>query len=338
MRNLALYSQLMHKFGNVKVSNEGEPPTYTTVGGKIQFTSWGECYRICCPACRPQDTKYHLYIPHFYGAKAGVIEMPKMLKCFRECNITPSDFEAYLKFGVASHAIDLASCDNNREIRLGVELTYVPITGRKDSAAYKYMEARGFSDDRLLLYDVGVATSLSNPDYHFAEGWVVFPIRGQDRLYGYQLRQPTFDDVDLRYLTLPGTKCSWHLFGYSQAVDSNFSFVILVEGPTDVLRIGPPAVCMFSSSLSTLQLQLLFSRWSNGTVLYTIDMDDSNFEYKQQKLREKLSGQFENVIPLMLDQGRDPASYSQTEIWDKIIFALSSVNIPLDIRELQCQM
>ena len=323
-----LYHNLVKTFKSVKLSKEGQQCIYSVHGDKVNITDWGECYRVCCPGCI-NDTKHHLYIPHFYNAEISGIRMPKVVKCFRGCGITPTDFDVYLQAGVPNKLIYKGDPDILGVIKFKPHISYIPVTRAKDSDAYRYMYGRGFGDFTLDLYNVGVCTGVDDSRYDFLLGWVVFVTGDKDMTFAYQLRQPTEKDVELRYMTLEGSKPTYYMFGYPQASATKFNFVILVEGPTDVLRIGPPAVCMSSSSLSTKQLQLLWARWHDGVVFYTIDTDDAKFEEKQKAIHDRLFGQFADVVPLQLDSGMDPANYTREAIWDIIIRTASTISLPL---------
>ncbi|MCY2931597.1 MAG: hypothetical protein NTV86_19320, partial [Planctomycetota bacterium] len=65
-----------------------------------------------------------------------------------------------------------------------------------------------------------------------------------------------------RWLTMPGTGWrSKNLIGYDQA--RSYDFCILVEGPTDMARQGPPCVGSLGQTMSHYQYELIASTWGN---------------------------------------------------------------------------
>ena len=100
-----------------------------------------------------------------------------------------------------------------------------------------------------------------------------------------------------------GSHTSRMLFNYDRAKE--FSQVILVEGVLDALRVGPRAVALFGTTLSSAQYALLAASQATEVVLM-LDGDDAG-RAGAQKLRSRLRGAFA-LREVRLPRG-DPDDY-----------------------------
>jgi DNA primase len=113
-------------------------------------------------------------------------------------------------------------------------------------------------------------------------------------------------------------------------------FVILTEGPMDVLKIGSPegaclpgpAVALYGHSLSPHQKLLLHKIWRDKVIVLMLDADaykDSENICKDLKA----SGRFKAVLSILLPDNRDPADCEHKFIWQLLHSQASAANINL---------
>lgn len=90
-----------------------------------------------------------------------------------------------------------------------------------------------------------------------------------------------------KYLNALGSRRNELLLGYDQAVkwnkdkgfDKSSSFCILVEGPLDAAKIGPPAIALLGKSMSLTQAELIKEKF--GKIIIVADNDKAGQECKQ---------------------------------------------------------
>lgn len=90
-----------------------------------------------------------------------------------------------------------------------------------------------------------------------------------------------------KYMNALGSKRNMMLMGYDQAVkwneekgfNKNSSFCILVEGPLDAAKIGPPAIAILGKSLSPIQAELIKEKF--GKIIVVADNDKAGQECKR---------------------------------------------------------
>lgn len=311
MLNDFLYQRLHAIFGNVKVAYEGESVRYKVINDRVEVIEHGETYRVNCPRCL--DSKFHLYIPYYFNAIIDGFKFPRVVKCFKDCGITGEDIAAMLSYPSARLKSTVTEKLESPTKTL-LQIDHQPVTAYKQTEAYIYLKNRGFSDDVLDFYDVGICLNVSNPSFDYLIGWISFKIGS----FGYQLRVPRqISGTSLRYYTLPGARVGKWLFGYEK-LTKDVDIIPIVEGPTDALRLGPPAIARLSSDITSDQLKLL-SIFSNAHLVFIVDGDDKQKDRKIKKLRKKASSLPGHCHFLVLEDGRDPADYDYEEIWSLII-------------------
>jgi hypothetical protein len=143
-----------------------------------------------------------------------------------------------------------------------------------------------------------------------------------------------------KYWTSPGFKKGQALMNYDHATTwlrgGPAEFVIIVEGPMDVYRIGSPegsclpgpAVALYGHSLSPQQKMLLFNVWKDKTIVVMLDADA--YTAAENIARDlKATGRFKAVLPILLPDNRDPAECEHSFIWQLLQRQASNVNINL---------
>lgn len=119
-----------------------------------------------------------------------------------------------------------------------------------------------------------------------------------------------------KYMNALGSKRNMLLMGYDQAVkwnkdkgfDKNSSFCILVEGPLDAAKIGPPAIAILGKSLSPMQADYIKSKF--GKIIVVADNDKAGQECKKC-VYERLSPY--PVDDVTVEGGKDAGDLSYEE-------------------------
>jgi len=135
--------------------------------------------------------------------------------------------------------------------------------------AGKYLEDRGM-DPEWAAHMYGLSYCVQgNPDVYggLMEGRLIIPAFKNGGLVGWQGRllhnPPKLRGLKyLRYLSMPGQTWRSHtLLGADQAVAASTNFVVVVEGPLDMVRQGPPCVATMGLSVSYPQMELMAELW-----------------------------------------------------------------------------
>ena len=147
-----------------------------------------------------------------------------------------------------------------------------------------------------------------NNDYWFYQIRLI-PING-DPNNGYEKDQ--FDIELPKYIIPRGSKKNWALYNIDRAYTKKDIF--LVEGPSDVWRIGDSAVARFGKSLSRAQINQLMIKAFGKNIIIVPDMDDPQaleLAYKQQEQLRGLEA-FNSVNISKLPEGIDPGDLQGT--------------------------
>lgn len=330
MLNELLYKKLRREFGIVKVANEGLPFIAKDERRpdcdkhELKVVQWGETYHVNCPFCirvvgRP-DTRFRLWINHRYGTKfnhASSIILDKLAICFNENCLSNEENRALLAAklltGVRNSTFVAPLPKLSKEPEIPqitlpdnlIELTSLP----GDHPAITYLNRRKFNPGFLSeVYSVRYCFS-PDPKYPLAYGRIIVPIYKEGILYSWQARRINEDNFEKKYHTCPNSKPSLTLYGID-VVPKNSEYVVLVEGVTDVWRVGINALASFGTNLSYEQALLLFSLSLPVVILW--DGDATN---KAKKLLERLRA-ISLKVPIYVAElpvDKDPADLSQEE-------------------------
>lgn len=120
--------------------------------------------------------------------------------------------------------------------------------------AVSYVVSRGVtSPDIITAYDLR---------YHYMMNAVIFPIKRDGIVYGWQARKIAPKPDELRLISSSGLNKSDFLLNYDRA--RNSSGIIMTEGPFDCMKVdiyGMGAVCSFGKQISQSQIkQILESK------------------------------------------------------------------------------
>jgi hypothetical protein len=331
--NPGLYWRLERCFGGVRVENPGDPGWG---GGGIDPVTLrprshgrgGEEYIVVCPFCA--DRRGHLYINYRYGLRDPETgsDNTGLAHCFRRDCLSDPEHRRELAdriFSLVAH--DFGSVRglppaSAREARVRcstiieppadlIALTELPA----DHRAAEYLTGRGFDLAELgRLW--GVAYCVEPCAYHAMLCRLYIPIRMGGLLVGWQGRYAGDRDWGAcgvpKYYNAPGLRKGQLLYNYDRAMAQ--PFVVVVEGVTDVWRLGPPAVALFGKSASPEQARLLAAGWHGKPVVILLDPDAAD---EAEKVRRQVTALHpEQVFVVTLPEGLDPGSCPRDELWE----------------------
>lgn len=335
-----LYQRLKDVFGEVEISAEGEPyreVVLNVLGERRRETvTTGEYYRVACPFCG--ESRKRLYINHNY------VNRPGMAICFNEtaCLSGPQNHvnreslrKIILEYQDPSRFVVFNPPTISEDDGTLREVGY-PGNGRllelvsEEHPAVRYLRSRGFDPVELSkVYGVGLVERAGDANL---VGRILVPIHMDGKMVGWQGRYP--DDLDWKatgirkYWNLPGMKKSRMLYGYDRA--RSYQFCVVVEGVTDVWRIGPPAVCILGSSLNYNQRRLICATWRTVFVMLDPDALDKS-RVAVQELGDQLKGVGGRVIHIVLPGGKDPAEFDRKSLQQIILDAARSAGVSLGV-------
>lgn len=320
----ALYNRLVQVFGDVDVASEGEgyrEVRLISMGqSRRQVVTAGEYYRVSCPIC--SDTRKRLYINHQYANRNG------MAICFNETACLSGEYNSTNRERLRQTILSFVNPGVHFTVKPAkveaddggpLQAVGYPGSGRllsqveKDHPAYQYLVSRRFDPEKLAR-EFGVGLVDTDTEANLV-GRIIVPIHMHGQMVGWQGRYP--GDIDWKgtgirkYWNLPHMKKSRMLYGYDQA--RAFPYCIVVEGVTDVWRVGPPAVCILGNSLNFAQRRLICTTWQTVFVMLDPDaMEKSRIAVHELKnhLREA-GGQ---VVEITLPGGKDPADFDARDL------------------------
>lgn len=329
--NRALYRRIRATFGNVKIRNVGEKQsrklTTDLVTGKpkTKIIHAGEYYAICCPFCN--DTRFRCYINHMYG-RDDELGRPQtfLATCYNAgCPLSMKDRATYeqLEEMLTGHTLfqlRKANIQEGKEVDVNkVRANWPGQVTRLDKLpstheAVVYLAGRGFDPDKIgRFYNVHFCTQ---SDRFICENRLIIPIYHKKRMVGWQARAAY--DCDWKsshipkYYTAPGTPRRQVLYNFGNAV--RFRTGVIVEGVTDVWKLGPQAVCTLGATMTMQQQTLFVKGFRNhaGILLYDPDIKDQMKE-KLDELVVDMQGKLKSGFCWVhLPDGTDPGSLDRS--------------------------
>ena len=343
--NPTLYNALLKAFKSVKVVKEGyrlktTPEMYRGVPSP-KVIAHGEAYLVCCPMC--QDTKHHLYVSHAFGTRDFATGKELLLAhCFRHSGSAVKAIKDALKWYKVK--LDTELPPSNVPEKPHEDVFVSPgVCIQLDQEDSRLADAKRYMLDRGIdpvwasrTYGISFCVDADGTSaYHGAiVGRIVIPVWMDDKLVGWQGRRITSPEerenhfISQRYLSMPGTWRSRSLLGFNQAKDSDI--VVVVEGPFDMLRQGPPCVATLGQTVSGAQFDLIAETWGQEgkTIIWVGDSgEDETIAYNVRCLRGRCKAQ---VYDPRLPEG-DPGDWEHAKFFD---FIVSHVNEKLALRDL----
>jgi len=331
MLNEQLYQGLIQRFGEVKVANEGEARETVKIGDAYETRVSGEQYRVCCPFCR--ETRFRLYISYMWNTvDPDGVPNSHLAVCFNEhCDAggLRDEMQAYLRDRPTISRDPLAPYRPPTPM-----FKEVPLPGQCVSLAQlepghdaiKYLQGRGFDPAEITYYyNVHFCLEADADERGYIPGtkWsavccknrLVIPIYRLGVMVGWQTRALNNSSFP-KYYTMPGLKKS-HLI-YNGDLCQHYDFGVIVEGVTDVWRVGPCWGAIFGHVISNAQLELMYSYWQiKGGMCLMLDpdvMENAREVEKWVEWKSFLLGAF----PLCLQGVEDPGAMDRRELWDTI--------------------
>jgi hypothetical protein len=239
---------------------------------------------------------------------------------------------------------------------------------------HKFLTGRGH-DPVKLGREFGLSYCFAS-SMSFANGRIIIPVVQNEKLKGWQARYvddsgggdcsyiyhcgqcgqftkfppegqkaPHFVDCPIcklecmklpKYFSEPGWSKSESLLNYDMA--RHFPFVVIMEGPMDVFRLGHPTagqdvpgpgVCLFGHHLSSMQKKMIFETWYHGSVIVLLDGD----AYKEgTNTLTELKGNFRGgEAAILLPDDRDPGDCDHNLLWQHIFEKAKKAGLTLGI-------
>lgn len=327
MLNPALYSALRAVFGTVKVYSDGMRASVLRAafaGRSGASVHGGEYYVVPCPVCG----RTKLWISYLFGTADPNTGSPMyhLANCYR-CGSAAARSSLIRAIRAARPlAVQPPARVNSEEIdrlppvKLPDGLFYRVVDLSEGHPARAYLESRGM--------DVAELSRLWNWCYcHDAEDSnlvrrIFIPIYDEQDaglvVVGYQTRAiPDFSAVETpKYYTAHGFRKSHALYNLFQA--RRYPTVVVVEGVTSAVAVGPQAVAILGKSMSVVQLQLLRQRCAHARLAVMLDADAKpESDALVLRLRHGWVNPFQSVVQVCLPDG-DPGDRSRGELWSLI--------------------
>jgi hypothetical protein len=344
MLNSALYTELNRVFKTeVHIASEGEEGSFTCpsstqrrLGRKqkkfIQIDDWGEAYHLNCPGCK--DTRKRLYVCHMYGQKflkPGTKQeyfAGRAYICHNEqCDVTAwldqLDNSVVCTYIESKPRGFVRIIDKEMDIPKGC----IPlIDPGVPSEVLSYLQERHFDpfflhQEHMVMYMPEGTTYMSGEEKHAStEDRILIPIVQRIRAVGWQARiigNGKYPDSSKKKYIFPGrSKKNQWLYNMDTALYQ--TDITIVEGVTDVWRVGAGGLAIFGKKPSAHQYQIISYLWKvAGSCVICLDKDAQK---QAKKIHEVLlaSGGFpDGVTNLELEHG-DPADYSPRELQELI--------------------
>jgi hypothetical protein len=337
-RNNALYCALRRLYEDVAIANEGEEaevtvPVVMSVQRRLgrvprPEVSGGEQYRVDCPFCG--DRNKHLYVSHLWGATVELegksYEIGTGLaRCFRrEClkeEVHRVHFAKELRAALKDSPVcpvDVSVGEEDYALP-GVPLPdgCVPVGAGVHTRVEDWLAGRAFGVP--LLRQFGVHTGIC----HYGQlplECAVFPVWMDGTVVGWQARPIDYAKGAAypKYFNSKGFKKSWVLYNMDNAAKQDG--VVVVEGITDVLRVGLCGVALFGKAASKHQEALLRRLWHGKLIVLIPDMNDPESKPEFEGLRRRLAEgrAFKSIKMVTLPDGMDPGGMPKEELWNNI--------------------
>lgn len=352
--NPVLHRELVKHFPQVLISNEGEPFVGTRQPSSYRRGRHdnpplhsGEYYRVSCPFC--DDSRQRLYINHMFNVLGEDGDDHLYLAyCFNEQCIDSRFMQKRLldmiiPFGYRARQRLRGATPRPTVLTQSVEnpppvVRLPPSFSLHDPLAvnaWQYLLNRGF-DPQEISERWGVNYCLTSPYssprifqrlvipiYQYQ---VNFDAPAAAVLAGWQAREVSPTASGPKYLSMAGMHKSHLLYGLPQAVNSTGPIVI-VEGPTDVWRLGSNAVALFGKSISRHQVRLLSCHLAHRPMVVALDRDALDDAHKVlAAIRESRQG-WRDQQPVVLGHppagAKDFGDATREAAWSAVWAALS---------------
>ncbi len=281
---------------------------------KIEFITTGRnvskgWIAIKCPYPGCRDHSHHLTINLISGVHHCWIcgNKGNMRKLLRQLDISPLSGVGEL-LGKHPRSISKLSLSyNDLEKKRAKEVKLPPITYTLPSLHRDYLESRGFNPQYLVgKYGIGVCTRLRK-----YRNRIIIPVELGWETVTLVARDVTGEQTP-RYLNLKSEDSVLTARETLYNIDSVKDKAVIVEGITDVWRLGDGAVALMGSSITDSQIQILLRKKRLMKVLVMLDKDAQR---KAKKVGETLRAYIPDVYVFQWEESYpdDPAEFTDKE-------------------------
>jgi DNA primase len=205
-----------------------------------------------------------------------------------------------------SNTIHIPSTKKYKEKKKNDYLVLPSTFGRLEKTHKEYLLYRNFDPNKLeKKFHLLGSNHLGSHKFR-----IIAPIYFNKKLVSYQGRDIT-GKSKLRYKACKTTEEVIHhkhiLYNIDNALTDK---CIIVEGVTDVWRLGDNCVATFGTSFTNEQIELIYKRFK--TVFLLFDTDDHSAYRKAEKMGEKLNFMGIHVDLIEIDV-HDPAELTQKD-------------------------
>ena len=342
--NPQLYQILESSFGSVKTEKQGRrnlwKPGFYRGKPRARLIESGETYRCNCPHC--SDTKYHLYINHECGRPdpcgMGKIWMAICYRCGPKTDLL-RDCLAWTKFSnepLVGREVVVEETPVEQVVSPGTCIRIDQVNDPRIEVGASYLSERGIDPvEAGKVFGVSFCIH-GNPDVYYGgcEGRIIIPMFRDRVLVGWQARlaknlpkhEADKSFQTLRYWSMPGAGWrSRNLFGFDQATPHDYC--VVVEGPTDMLKQGPPCIGTAGQTLSYAQAELIASVWGSRRAVVlagdSVNKGKGTEKTQQDRTMDMLSSICSApVYRLELPHG-DPGDWQREEFFELLEQCLS---------------
>lgn len=295
----------------VRASIDFPPPVvsmYNTVT-TLEHTriKGGEQYYICCPFCG--DTRFRMNFSYLWDANLTMGSTTyhcssSLFNCYNEhCQDIPQNRQSVIEslrraMGddniIKSVEISEEIVDNSNESRISNQVPLPPgLKSITDPTIPYYVRDYWLGERKYTIDDLehfGVKFAYLN--YPVKAGApvcrqmvTIIPVVQDDEYWFYQIRlipiggdssngyeKDQLGDELPRYIIPRGSKKSWALYNIDKAEYQ--PTVYILEGPTDVWRVGDAGIARFGKTLSAAQISQIKIKLNGKRLVIVPDMDD----------------------------------------------------------------
>lgn len=341
--------------GSVRVKRAGIPLVAgyeTGEGGNVRMVvrpgDQGEEYFINCPKCG--DTRGRLSISHRWGVRDRKTNSRNLWLincynegCYRDYSSQHALYDNLFFFTCGGGHIELSDLKAGDPSRTEAFRAPGAVWNLDDIAsrsprhpALEYLRSR-FIDPLMAYQQYGFTYCVESP-FPYTSDRLIIPVLWRGRLVGWQARmlgEPPKEGPP-KYYTGP---CSNLTNGYNLEQACQYYTKVLVEGPLDVLGIGPQAWALLNKTLSSDKLASLhkeLDRYEDvGTFVVMLDPKqnkkerDKGIQHQQEAAYERLTAQYgqERVCLAYLPENLDPGSMFPGTVWEFIQAVAAEQNV-----------
>ena len=276
---------------------------HATEGTKHTRKGW---VNAVCPFCSGYSSSYHLGVHLSSGAvkcwKCGTHSQMDIVKKVLNCDWIRA-LEVFKEFGGESKTKQKKKHRRERA-RMAPQCKLPPEAMPMTERHLKYLQNRRFDAEKITeLW--GLMATEAIGEYKWR---IIAPIYLEGRIVSYQGRDIT-NKSKLKYKACPQNKeVIKHqsiVYGLDNVTDDS---CVVVEGITDVWRLGYGAVCCFGTAFTLAQVNLISEKVKVVYVLF--DGGEEQSQIMANELAFLLSAKGNDVELVLLDEG-DPADLSQ---------------------------